>query len=65
MIKNLFNIGGVKVLSKVAQKNITGGQPVLDNCTPDGYCPPGFCCSGGHCIDDTPVNGTIPPCDPM
>lgn len=65
MIKNLFNIDGAKVLNKTAQKNIKAGQPVLDRCAPDGSCPPGFCCNGGACIDDTPVNGTIPPCDPM
>ncbi|NOQ28392.1 MAG: hypothetical protein GQ564_23765 [Bacteroidales bacterium] len=60
MIKNLFNISGAKVLNNVAQKNIKGGQPVLRDCASTGICPPGFCCSGGHCIDED-----IIPCDPM
>jgi hypothetical protein len=65
MIKNLFNISGAKVLSNVAQKDIKGGGPVLLNCAGTGICPPGYCCNGGSCIDDTPINGTIPPCDPF
>ena len=65
MLKNLLNIDGAKLLGKVAQENIKGGKPYIRMCAPDGSCPPGFCCKGGGCIDDTPVNGTIPACDPM
>ncbi|PKQ68830.1 hypothetical protein [Labilibaculum manganireducens] len=64
-MQNLVNIHGVKILSKVEQRKISGGQPVLKSCGPEGECPSGFCCRGGACIDDTPVNGTIPACDPM
>ena len=65
MLKKLLNIDGAKLLSNVAQENIKGGQPFIRRCAIDGSCPPGFCCKSGGCIDDTPVNGTIPACDPM
>lgn len=66
MLKNLLNIDGAKVLSKTAQKNISGGKPVPINCAGTGICPPGFCCKSGTCIDDTPgPDGTIPACDPQ
>ena len=64
-MKNLLNINGAKVLTKREQGNVQGGQPVLKMCGPNGDCPPGFCCKDGTCIDDTPVNGTIPACDPL
>jgi len=65
MLKNLLNIDGAKLLSKVAQENIKGGQPIAIDCASTGICPSGFCCKDGSCIDDTPgPDGTIPACDP-
>jgi hypothetical protein len=48
-MKNLKNSNGVKVLSKIQQKLIVGGNaPFITYCDNIGQCPSSiFCCEGG------------------
>lgn len=55
-MRNLLSINGAKVLSKVEQVEIKGGQPVPIRCTHEGYCPGELYCDRGICID-----GLVPP----
>jgi len=64
MIKKVGNLADGKLLSHREQMLILGGKRMAKDCSTDGVCDPGFCCSHGSCIDDTPgPDGTIPACE--
>lgn len=64
MLKKIGKIVNGRLLSNQEQKLIFGGARLINDCSIDGNCAPGFCCSFGVCVSTAPdENGLVHACE--